>query len=500
MCEYLEGPSDLESTALRDRFCGLEDQIESLMSEFDLIEKLVYQKPLVRTDAFQGWDFYQGDNAIAIETHTQHVEDIYATLIRFALDNNTAPGQGDKVMFTRNHSIFSNVRLSHFTSLLPSPSTSDEQPRQDTLSDQVTRRLVDHYSTCLLYGAMPAFAPLFSDILAQQDDQLLKLLLSSTLCYMLTHTSAWHPDLFASGKRLARAHYEAAKELLASLYFDEPNVITCHALCNMVLYHIESGHSTSLIYLYSGMAVRMGASLDLFRDLSIADGDVWFAGHPPDLVHQYVHSVSWLLYALDTAAAHFDNKPYQLPDDIVRPPAILHSEQGLFLSLEYTACSITRDIRRTCLDKDTERVPYREIERIERRLVAYREAIPPRTDGHDLWRERCHYMHHVRCHGLWILLHHTYLPTPVSSQRCDVAAFALVDLFDAWGIDCYFRPCVHELKQASEILELHVEHRTPREQEALAGLQRLINVVLDTPVHDIARTRPFIQHIQRIIS
>ncbi|KAG1086135.1 hypothetical protein G6F42_021111 [Rhizopus arrhizus] len=89
----------------------------------------------------------------------------------------------------------------------------------------------------------------------------------------------------------------------------------------------------------------------------------------------------------------------------------------------------------------------------------------------------------------------------MSVQRCTTAAFALVELFDHWivAMDCYFRPCVHELKQACEILLYHVDQNTPIKRKALEGLMRLIGVLLKTPVGEIARTRPFVQRVLKAI-
>ncbi|CEJ05283.1 hypothetical protein RMCBS344292_19226 [Rhizopus microsporus] len=89
----------------------------------------------------------------------------------------------------------------------------------------------------------------------------------------------------------------------------------------------------------------------------------------------------------------------------------------------------------------------------------------------------------------------------MSLQRCTAAAFALVELFDAWivQVDCYFRPCVHELKQACEILLYHVSQNTPVKAKALEGLIRLVKVLLRTPVGEIAKTRPFVQRVMRAV-
>jgi hypothetical protein len=53
----LEVPGDLESTALRDRFAGLEDQIHSLIDEFGTIENLIAKGngPSLETTALEQW-------------------------------------------------------------------------------------------------------------------------------------------------------------------------------------------------------------------------------------------------------------------------------------------------------------------------------------------------------------------------------------------------------------------------------------------------------------
>lgn len=522
-CEYLDGPGDLESTALRERFSDLEDQIHSLIKEFDLIEELVYDQrdrtpqQMLRTEALRPWEIRKEPHGgcVFIETHMHHVEDIYATLIQFALDNTTIPSPPSAASttpqpacLTRNNAIYPTIKLSHFTSLLtehPSSNTTTTTTTAQLLDDSTLRRLFDLYPTCLLFGAIPECEALLLTVEERHRTPLLELLRTSTLCYMLLHACCWHSDALPLSKddctRLADQYYQRAKELISTVYFeDPPSVIACHALYNLVLYHIESGN-TSVIYLYSGMAARMAASLNLYA--------------PPDQVEalaqqeqavllsskRYMQSVGWFLYFLDTAAAHFHDKPYQVI--LASPPAPRNNDaQSLFQWLEFQACEIARDIRHTCFASDRNEVPYKEIERIEQKLKALEALLPPRHTAttNNMWETRCAYVHWIRHHGHWILLHQTYLPTPLSLERCTKAAFALVDLFTSWNIDCYFRPCIHELKQACEILEYHVDNDTEQKAAALTGLARLLNVILTTPVRDIARTRPFIQKIQQKIS
>ncbi|KAI8144280.1 hypothetical protein BJV82DRAFT_644276 [Fennellomyces sp. T-0311] len=503
-CEYLDAPGDLASTALRERFTNLEDQIDSLLNEFDLIEQLVYnQEPAIRTDALRSWNIRNTGHGVSIDTHMHHVEDIYATLIQFALDNATptpSSSSSTNLCLTRNNQIYPTIKLSHFTSLLPaanSPPSPSLGSDQELLPKETVRCLLELYPTCLLHGSVQGFEPIRTKLLdraAVASSPVLRLLLASCLCYMLLHACYWHPiagvastdDMVA----MASSYYEEAKELVSSLYFEDEgaSAILCHAICNLVLYHIESGN-TSLIYLYSGMAARLAASLD--------------GAQQTDMIIQptYVQSIRWFMYSLDTSASHFHNKPYEVELEDGGPPTPSDANDGqrLFQWFEYRTCEITRDIRRTCFSKDRQHVPYKEIERIERKLLQFEILLHAHMDKSSVWHQRCAYMHAIRCHGHWILLHQTYLPTALSLERCSKAAFALVDLFDAWPMDCYFRPCIHELKQACEILEYLVANTPSEKKKALDALERLLKVILQTPVHDIARTRPFIQRIARLL-
>jgi hypothetical protein len=574
-CNYLEVPGDLESTALRDRFAGLESQIHSLLDEFGNIEQLVKTTTPetssttttppsnIQTNSLSNWKIHNNypSSGLSIDTQMYHVTDIYSTLIQFAKENTTAmtlypqPTEQKKpVWLIRNHSIFPNVRLSHFTSLRPNVNDgedSDDDPiqlkamieqdhhddldddfRPDPLNPVLVQRLLALYKNCLLYGAVQPFDTLFKGVLLDPEmlSPAFQLLYASIVCHMLPHAFYWHPEIFENTMDEATCvytsiqYYKWAKKLLSSIYFDAPSLTTCHAICNLVLYHIENGN-TSVVYIYSGMAVRMALSLQLYREDAldtIAQNQA--AVFPPlykppvMIVKQYARSLLWFMYFLDTASSHYHNKPYEIHlDDHVstttffkNPPlssAGVDEHQAFFQFIEFHTCQITRDIRRTIFTHPEEaQTSYEAIERIEKRLLDFQRQLPSLTDlettaGMNLWHRRCIFKQWIRHHGHWILIHQSYLPTPMSVTRCTTAAFALVELFDHWivKIDCYFRPCVHELKQACEILLYHVDQNTPIKQKALEGLMRLIQVLLKTPVGEIARTRPFVQRVLKAI-
>ncbi|CAO3625642.1 unnamed protein product [Mucor fragilis] len=578
-CTYLEVPGDLESTALRDRFAGLENQIHSLMDEFGNIEQLVKnaapsqssqsaqlptagQQSNIQANSLSKWNIHQlGPTGLSIDTHMLNVADIYSTLIQFAKDNTNAitlypqPDQQKKpIWLIRNHSIFPNVRLSHFTSLRPNVNdgedSEDEPIRNPLLEEQdedkddaldidvmpeklplfLVQRLLSLYKNCLLYGAVQPFDTLFTNLLMDQDNlsPAFQLLYASIVCHMLPHAFYWHPEIFENSMdeptcvRLSIDYYKWAKRLLSSIYFDAPSLTTCHAICNLVLYHIENGN-TSVVYIYSGMAVRMALSLQLYREdaldtISQNQAAVFPLTYKPPvmIVKQYARSLLWFMYFLDTASSHYHNKPYEIHlDDHVstttffkNPPlssAGVDEHQAFFQFIEFHTCQITRDIRRTIFTHPEEaQTSYEQIERIEKRLISFQKQLPKielLNSSTHLWHRRCIFKQWIRHHGHWILIHQSYLPTPMSVQRCTTAAFALVELFDHWivAMDCYFRPCVHELKQACEILLYHVDQNTPIKRKALEGLMRLINVLLKTPVGEIARTRPFVQRVLKAI-
>jgi hypothetical protein len=572
-CTYLEVPGDLESTALRDRFAGLENQIHSLMDEFGNIEQLIKstnkepeQVSSIQTASLQNWKIRPQSKGLSIDTHMFHVTDIYSTLIQFAKDNTNAltlypqpiqPNQKKPVWLIRNHSIFPNVRLSHFTSLRPNVNdgedSDDEHPLAmkkviiddqedevddvnaeivqvdippDPLSPILVQRLLALYKNCLLYGAVQPFDTLFNQVLMDQDalSPAFQLLYASIVCHMLPHAFYWHREIFENLMdeptclKLSIQYYKWAKRLLSSIYFDVPSLTTCHAICNLVLYHIENGN-TSVVYIYSGMAVRMALSLQLYREdaldsISETQAAMFPAPYLPSvaIVKQYARSLLWFMYFLDTASSHYHNKPYEIHlDDHVSTTTFFKNptggneeeHQAFFQFIEFHTCQITRDIRRTIFTHPEEaQTSYEAIERIEQRLLDFQKQLP-RIDLsiQNVWHRRCVFKQWIRHHGHWILIHQSYLPTPMSVQRCTAAAFALVELFDHWivSMDCYFRPCVHELKQACEILLYHVDQNTPIKQKALQGLLRLVQVLLKTPVGEIARTRPFVQRVLRAI-
>lgn len=569
-CTYLEIPGDLESTALRDRFAGLEDQIHSLLDEFGTIEELVKttssstaavtNKSTIQTNSLEKWNIHRNYETagLSIDTHMYHVTDIYSTLIQFAKENTNAltlypqPEQQKKpIWLVRNHSIFPNVRLSHFTSLRPNVNDGedteddaiqmnsmleeenvvedeDEDKIPDLLPTLLVSRLLELYKNCLLYGAVQPFDILFKQVLMNPIElsPSFQLLYASIICHMLPHAFYWHPEIFENSMdestctKLSIQYYKWAKRLLSSIYFDAPSLTTCHAICNLVLYHIENGN-TSVIYIYSGMAVRMALSLKLYREDaldSISENQVKVFPElykpPVMIVKQYARSLLWFMYFLDTAASHYHNKPYEIHlDDHVstttyfkNPPLSsvgVDEHQAFFQFIEFHTCQITRDIRRTIFTHPEEhQTSYEAIERIEKILIEFQKQLPTLTNNQiNIWHTRCIFKQWIRHHGHWILIHQSYLPTPMSVQRCTTAAFALVELFDHWiiSIDCYFRPCVHELKQACEILLYHVDQNTPIKFKALQGLLRLVNVLLKTPVGEIARTRPFVQRVLKAI-
>ncbi|KAF7728729.1 hypothetical protein EC973_005566 [Apophysomyces ossiformis] len=551
-CQYLDGPGDLESTALRDRFSGLEEQIQSLMDEFGLIEQLVAENKStgLRTDALNAWDIrkYRNGAGLCIETNMAHVEEIYSCIVRFALDNAVPPPSSypssptysvvaTPIWLTRNNAIFTTIKLSHFTSLLPpEPSLGEEDYGADysqippILPTDVVLSLLNLYKTCLLHGGIQYFDELFAEELLTRPlasaQPSLQLLFASMICHMLPHAYVWHPHVFGSLEmtkeactQLAQQYYRWAKHLLSTLFFDAPSLTTCHAISNLVLYHVENGN-TDMIYIYAGMAIRMASALRLYREDALGSiaraqiGMMPIPGLTVANVTRYARALLWFMYFLDTNVSHFRNKPYEIDIDdhfstttCFNPFGDDDEHQNLFQWFEFKAYQITRTIRRVCFANDTQQVPYKEIERIEKSLLTFRESLPPLEHivddtAYSVWRSRCLYMHWIKYHGHWILLHQTYLPTPISVERCTTAAFALVDLFNTWvtQIDCYFRPCVHELKQACEVLLYHVDSNTALKDRSLTCLSQLMDVIFKTPVRDIARTRPFVLRVQKTLA
>jgi hypothetical protein len=545
-----------------DEFGNIEQLMKSTTPK-DTTEEHVSS---IQTASLQNWKIHPQSKGLSIDTHMFHVTDIYSTLIQFAKDNTNAltlypqpmqPNLKKPVWLIRNHSIFPNVRLSHFTSLRPNVNdgedSDDEHPlavKKITIDDQedevddvnaeilqvdippdplspiLVQRLLALYKNCLLYGAVQPFDTLFNQVLMDQDalSPAFQLLYASIVCHMLPHAFYWHREIFENLMdeptclRLSIQYYKWAKRLLSSIYFDVPSLTTCHAICNLVLYHIENGN-TSVVYIYSGMAVRMALSLQLYREdaldaISEMQASMFPAPYLPSvaIVKQYARSLLWFMYFLDTASSHYHNKPYEIHlDDHVSTTTFFKNptggneeeHQAFFQFIEFHTCQITRDIRRTIFTHPEEaQTSYEAIERIEQRLLDFQKQLP-RIDlsVQNVWHRRCIFKQWIRHHGHWILIHQSYLPTPMSVQRCTTAAFALVELFDHWivAMDCYFRPCVHELKQACEILLYHVDQSTPIKQKALQGLLRLVQVLLTTPVGEIARTRPFVQRVLRAI-
>jgi hypothetical protein len=545
-----------------DEFGNIEQLMKSTTPK-DTTEEHVSS---IQTASLQNWKIHPQSKGLSIDTHMFHVTDIYSTLIQFAKDNTNAltlypqpmqPNLKKPVWLIRNHSIFPNVRLSHFTSLRPNVNdgedSDDEHPlavKKITIDDQedevddvnaeilqvdippdplspiLVQRLLALYKNCLLYGAVQPFDTLFNQVLMDQDalSPAFQLLYASIVCHMLPHAFYWHREIFENLMdeptclRLSIQYYKWAKRLLSSIYFDVPSLTTCHAICNLVLYHIENGN-TSVVYIYSGMAVRMALSLQLYREdaldaISEMQASMFPAPYLPSvaIVKQYARSLLWFMYFLDTASSHYHNKPYEIHlDDHVSTTTFFKNptggneeeHQAFFQFIEFHTCQITRDIRRTIFTHPEEaQTSYEAIERIEQRLLDFQKQLP-RIDlsVQNVWHRRCIFKQWIRHHGHWILIHQSYLPTPMSVQRCTTAAFALVELFDHWivAMDCYFRPCVHELKQACEILLYHVDQNTPIKQKALQGLLRLVQVLLTTPVGEIARTRPFVQRVLRAI-
>jgi hypothetical protein len=547
---YLEVPGDLESTALRDRFSGLEDQIMNLVDEFSVLEQVVTtQGPVIQTKALQKWSIHHAKEGYFIETHMLQIADIYATLIQFSKDNNATQclypiDQHTKPeWFVRNCSNFANIRLSHFTSLyLDGPINNegdlctsldhddDDDTQPDMLPPGLVSELITLYNHCLLYGALQPFDTLFRHVLLDNKElsqsPTLQLLYASILCHMLPHAYYWHRHIFAEHGidetkciALSKQYYSWAKRLLSSIYFDTPSLTVCHALCNLVLYHIENG-DTGVVYIYSGMAVRMALTLQLNREDALDSVALHLASlfpknyQPPVTVaKQYARSLLWFMYFLDTAASHYHDQPYEIHMDdnvstttyLKNPPLSssgVEEHQAFFQYIEFHTCQITRDIRRTLFIRHEKKISYVSIERLEQRLLEFQKQLPPldrnnsMSSTSSIWQARL-YKQWIRHHGLWILIHQSFLPNPISIQRCTTAAFALVDLFDNWftSIDCYFRPCVHELKQACEILMYHVEVSSSYKSKALEGLMHLVLVLLRTPVGEIAKTRPFVQRV-----
>ncbi|KAH8548002.1 hypothetical protein BGW37DRAFT_523865 [Umbelopsis sp. PMI_123] len=242
-------------------------------------------------------------------------------------------------------------------------------------------------------------------------------------------------------------------------------------------------------------------------------------------------------------------------NDISDPYAEKDQYQAMYKRYNFENLQITREIRETCYSHSQVMVSLKEVERIEGILHSFYAELPEWIRNEDeltpkmsLWQSRCKYMELIRYYGNWILLHQTYLPIPELStsptlsssqvpnstqhsppsrflsfgpladehtrslEACTKAAMRISKLFDLWvplsndmvavGVDCYFRPCVHEFKHACEVLVYNASHAQLEsvKVQALDCLKQLLGVMRRTPVWDIAKDRPFMVTVQKTIA
>lgn len=322
----MEIPGDLESTALRQRFAGLEDQIHTALAQFDVIESLVKDNldslhhqnsnnGLVRqedsscdmqlqqqngaqinTNSIQSWNIQQNPESTAgglsIHTNTRKLDDIYQVLLNFGLDNMHLTGQEDgetgyeQKNLVRNDVIYRSMRLSHFTTvslqhipnnktILPNldPTDIDHPITVPMLPPTTLVNILGQHHCCILHGSIPKFARMFSRILLQSPQpQQLRMLQSSMLCHLIPHAFRWHPHVlmpFISSEQqafsYAQQYYACTRQILAACLFEEPTLLTVHTLVNLALYNIESG-DPNVTYMNIGMASRMVYSLGMHRE------------------------------------------------------------------------------------------------------------------------------------------------------------------------------------------------------------------------------------------
>ncbi|KAG2187940.1 hypothetical protein INT44_000690 [Umbelopsis vinacea] len=242
----------------------------------------------------------------------------------------------------------------------------------------------------------------------------------------------------------------------------------------------------------------------------------------------------------------------EVPNGLSDPYAEKDRYQALYKRYNFENLQITREIRETCYSDSQVMVSLKEVERIEGILHSFYAELPEWIRNEDevtpkmsLWQSRCKYMELIRYYGNWILLHQTYLPLPELStspapaspgsvqhsppsrfaafgpldeehnrslEACTKAAMRISKLFDMWvpasdemvavGVDCYFRPCVHEFKHACEVLVYNAHHAQmqPVKDQALSCLKQLMEVMRRTPVWDIAKDRPFMMTVQQTIA
>ncbi|CAM0136400.1 hypothetical protein VKS41_006785 [Umbelopsis sp. WA50703] len=332
-CNYLEIPGDLESTALRQRFAGLEDQIHTALAQFDIVESLVkdnldslhHQKAVsnthlidrpengyamqidqhpenldINTGSIQSWNIKEDQESTAgglsIHTNTRNLDDIYQVLLNFGLDNMHLTEQDDtdtgyeQKNLVRNDVIYRSMRLSHFTtvSLKHIPNHHAGIPQMDSADSDnpipvpmippttLVALLRQHHS-CILHGSIPKFARTFSKILLQSPQpQQLRMLQSSMLCHLIPHAFRWHPHIlmpFISSEQqaftYAQQYYACTRQILAACCFEEPTLLTVHTLVNLALYNIESG-DPDITYMNIGMASRMVYSLGMHKEENLA--------------------------------------------------------------------------------------------------------------------------------------------------------------------------------------------------------------------------------------
>lgn len=194
----------------------------------------------------------------------------------------------------------------------------------ETLPKEITDKLMDIYSECLL--CLPCCEPDDSVVDRYRKGTLDPLLMNAVLAWTARHAAIYH-DLFPGQDPniVGESFFERARDLLKDR-FTVTSVDTMHSLLVMYVYAIgrtskQRRAAESEAYMYLGLAIRMCLDMKMYQEST----------DPDPVVRERSRRFFWAIYFLETLCTVHSDKQFALPPEeviTVGYPTVMDHEVG----------------------------------------------------------------------------------------------------------------------------------------------------------------------------
>ncbi|CAO3613346.1 unnamed protein product [Cunninghamella blakesleeana] len=403
------------------------------------------------------------------------------------------------------------------------------------VSKEELKMLIDLYNDCFIFTCLPSYLCL--DF--QNEDPVLRILIYSILCLMITHTSNLHRFHIDHCETLSKTFYHhGLQHCKQHIIENKYDILTLHTAYNYMLYENENGYHHEAIEsrkIIEKMIITLHDHLDFFTP--------WQS----TIFRQLI----WAIFIYDTTSNHDIRISKKIMDATymglekqratIADLNITDQMRADYIFFRCRLAFIMEHISKTCYQLETSSVDGRDVKEIEDDLWSIYNILPSWVNStigikhvvlkkeyhhHDdenmnhpvckhklkeVWMRRLRYHFLIEWHGAFLYLYQVLLPhlytTTISLQVIRVIQHSqiMTELLYLWAedydfFDCYCFPALHSIYLATntQLYLSQSSHKIIREK-SLDVLLKLFFVIQRSNMYHMYRHAPFIVNIRNAL-